>query len=710
MRSSRVRLALLAWILAAIAAACSGRDGQSGAGSIEGAKAATAFVVVGRTGHSGSGSGFLVHRQGRSGLVVTNAHVTGGGRGKVGIRVVFHSGTSRALALEARLVAHDPVADLALLEVEGDALPEPIPIEADRVFRETDPVLILGFPFGMELTTNRESPSLTVSRGSVSSLRLDENDQPFMLQIDGDINPGNSGGPIIDEQGRLAGVSVAEVSSTNIGFAIPAFMVRNLLEGTVTGLRASRSASGIMLFGLPLEPTQKIERATLRLAEKSTAELQAFLGPAQRWKEIEDAPQTVELTRVGDAFTATFQAPASRRGVPLCAQIVLETGGRRNAMPPFRMQLDEGAVVLFGPGVATRPEKHPSGPGREPAKPRPDPPAPQPPPPAPAPEPEVGTVLTTTSSIEDVVPIGVGESLLLLSEEPRLALFDRLAEKIAAAFPLGVDFPLLAATRESLYVVDTQKRVIHRRKLADMTPLATAPVGVLGEVRAVAIGSNSTDAPLVLAVGEALQLYDPLTLKQLPTEWRNERGENRPPYIGRDTRLQLRASPNGRYLTFWRLGVSPSGVHLIRLRGGVLEFTYQHTTMGHLVPDDSGNVLTGQNVMYNNQLQKVDEPSQPSQRYVVLVPVLGKDLFLRVMEEAKQATAVVYKTRGGGAVMDLGVLPLMKSSEHPAASASQRITLEKRYFLDPDSGQLVLIPRSNDRIVIREIQPLEVPE
>ena len=118
------------------------------------------------------------------------------------VTVVFNSGAENEEAVSAQVLAVDPQRDLAILKVSGvKQLPKPIDYLAQPELAETMPICTFGFPFGEVLATGKRSPAITVGKGSISSLRLDESGALALVQIDGALNPGNSGGPVVDTQG-----------------------------------------------------------------------------------------------------------------------------------------------------------------------------------------------------------------------------------------------------------------------------------------------------------------------------------------------------------------------------------------------------------------------------------------------------------------------------------------------------------------------------
>jgi serine protease Do len=74
----------------------------------------------------------------------------------------------------------------------------------------------------------------SVSMGVISSSerQLNPDDPAVYIQTDAPINPGNSGGPLVDAQGKLAGINAFILSqsggSEGIGFAIPANVVQRV--------------------------------------------------------------------------------------------------------------------------------------------------------------------------------------------------------------------------------------------------------------------------------------------------------------------------------------------------------------------------------------------------------------------------------------------------------------------------------------------------
>ncbi len=168
------------------------------------------------------GSGVVVRADG---IVVTNNHVI---QGADSLRIV----TADRREFEATLILADPMTDLAVLRIQGAEEPFAVlPFADTRGVKVGDMVLAIGNPFGL---------SQTVTSGIVSALARTEvgvSDFSFFIQTDAAINRGNSGGALVDMTGALVGVNTAIYSedggSNGIGFAIPAEMVRRVVESAL---------------------------------------------------------------------------------------------------------------------------------------------------------------------------------------------------------------------------------------------------------------------------------------------------------------------------------------------------------------------------------------------------------------------------------------------------------------------------------------------
>ena len=133
----------------------------------------------------------------------------------VDVTVVFRSGAKDEESVHGELAAVDPEEDLAIVKAGGvKQMPKPIDYLHEPELSETMPIYTFGFPLGDELATGKRSPAITVGKGSVSSLRMDDDGNLALVQIDAALNHGNSGGPVVDASGRLVGVAVARIADS----------------------------------------------------------------------------------------------------------------------------------------------------------------------------------------------------------------------------------------------------------------------------------------------------------------------------------------------------------------------------------------------------------------------------------------------------------------------------------------------------------------
>ena len=174
------------------------------------------------------GSGVVVRGDG---VIVTNNHVIAGGQE---IMVVL----SDRREFPAKVLLADPRADIAVLKIEvpGEKLAV-LPLAARDDAPIGDLVLAIGDPFGV---------GQTVTNGIVSAMArtgVGITDVSYFIQTDAAINPGNSGGALVDMNGDMIGMNTAILSqsgtSSGVGFAIPAALVKRVVESALGGQTAA---------------------------------------------------------------------------------------------------------------------------------------------------------------------------------------------------------------------------------------------------------------------------------------------------------------------------------------------------------------------------------------------------------------------------------------------------------------------------------------
>jgi len=169
---------------------------------------------------NGMGTGVVIDSRG---YVLTNYHVV---QGVENIEVT----TGSREQTTARLLAHDPETDLAILKIETQS---PLPTiklgtSSDLMLAET--VSAVGNAYGYEHT---------VTLGIISQLgrTVQVNDEQIyrnLIQTDAAINPGNSGGPLLNTYGEMIGINVAvDVAARLMGKLTKGDVLHGLVAETV---------------------------------------------------------------------------------------------------------------------------------------------------------------------------------------------------------------------------------------------------------------------------------------------------------------------------------------------------------------------------------------------------------------------------------------------------------------------------------------------
>lgn len=224
----------------------------------------------------GQGSGVVIDRQG---LVLTNAHVV---EQVEQVNVTLASGEQR----DGDVIGRDPVTDLALVRLKGDAPPPSAPLGDSEALEVGDWAIALGTPYGLERT---------VTLGIVSSLHRNISSLGFsdkrldLIQTDAAINPGNSGGPLVNAEGRVIGINtlVRSGPGAGLGFAIPINLARRVTDELQAAGEVVHPYLGVQLIALTARIAREHNQdpnALVALPERTGALVQSVLpdSPAQK--------------------------------------------------------------------------------------------------------------------------------------------------------------------------------------------------------------------------------------------------------------------------------------------------------------------------------------------------------------------------------------------------------------------------------------------
>jgi S1-C subfamily serine protease len=251
----------------------------------------------------GEGSGFVLNGDGE---IVTNAHVVTTGEGSAlkratSVYVEFADGNRVA----AKVLGHDPNADVALLRVDPKGLSlKPLPLGESEKVAVGSPVAAIGSPFG-------QAQSLSV--GIVSAVdrsvaSLTDFAIAGAIQTDAAINPGNSGGPLVGSDGRVIGINQQIQSRSGggegVGFAVPIDVVKRSVEQLRDSGTARYAYLGVT--SVPLYP-QLVEHFGLKVGKGVWVQEVASGGPAAkaglRGGSGQEAFQGQPFARGGDVIT-----------------------------------------------------------------------------------------------------------------------------------------------------------------------------------------------------------------------------------------------------------------------------------------------------------------------------------------------------------------------------------------------------------------------
>lgn len=191
----------------------------------------------------GGGSGFIVHPDG---MILTNKHVV------FDTEAEYTVITTEGKEYPARVIARDPITDIAVAKIEATGLPT-VQLGNSKKVELGQTVMAIGNALGMFRNSVSRGIISGMSR-SISAALGSGGEMEYlrgMMQTDVAINQGNSGGPLINLDGEAIGLNTAIIyGAQNIGFAIPINWAKQDLEDIIKYGRIVKKFLGITCLAL----------------------------------------------------------------------------------------------------------------------------------------------------------------------------------------------------------------------------------------------------------------------------------------------------------------------------------------------------------------------------------------------------------------------------------------------------------------------------
>ncbi len=306
------------------------------------------------------GSGAIVSPEGH---VLTNFHVAGH---TTRITCTLPSGE----ALDASVVAHDPLTDLSVLKLhtEKRANGGPLPYAklgnsdqlevGDRVLAMGNPLMLSSsMTLGIVSNTKRVFTDFIGTEIEDQDLETGEKTGVFTrwIQHDALILPGNSGGPLVNLAGDIVGIN--ELGGNGVGFAIPSNIAANVLKQALAFGEVKRGWIGLTV--LPVDKLGKTTGALVASVMPASPAEKAGIKPGDIITELdsqatnvrffEEVPlfyQRIAALTIGQTSKVTFDHAGTVHTVLIPVKAMEKFNGEEDEVRPMGLTAEEITTAI----------------------------------------------------------------------------------------------------------------------------------------------------------------------------------------------------------------------------------------------------------------------------------------------------------------------------------------------------------------------------
>lgn len=205
----------------------------------------------------GSGVIYRLDKSTGDALILTNYHVVYSAYANTtnkisdNITLYLYGSESEGMEINAQYVGGSMYYDIAVLSVTGSELmkssfPQAVEIYDNESVSVGQQAIAIGNPEGMGISATYGVVSVDSEYITMTAADETTTISFRVIRIDTAVNSGNSGGGLFDTSGRLIGIVNAKVSDSsveNIGYAIPASVVRGVAENIIDNCYNQESES-----------------------------------------------------------------------------------------------------------------------------------------------------------------------------------------------------------------------------------------------------------------------------------------------------------------------------------------------------------------------------------------------------------------------------------------------------------------------------------